>query len=138
MGSKCQFFMMDPFPGIPYQFPRKRECQKFQISREFPGANSTYKSIRAFLYDSLQLFRTFQSSRKEWISTKANRQGVSVHWLLQTRSWQETIISWLQRVCKRETNPRKIPCRWKCYRLELNHNSLLWYPDFGMEKLCFL
>ena len=38
--------MIDLFPGIPDQFPGKREGQKSQISREFPsrefpGGNSS-------------------------------------------------------------------------------------------------
>ena len=43
---KCQNFMVDLFPGIPDQFPGKREGQKSPISREFssrefPGGNSS-------------------------------------------------------------------------------------------------
>ena len=68
--KKFKDFIMFLFPGIPDQFPGKREGQKSQISREFPsrefpGGNSSWELASPATF--LTLFRVNERLKTDFL-----------------------------------------------------------------------
>ena len=56
------------------------------------------------------------------------------------RKWQNVVtlfLIWSERWNREATSPQK-SCWWKSHSFELNHTSLLSYPDFGLKFLLIL